>query len=722
MASAATINGTGWKGKGSDGNWGTANSWDSTSPSSDERNLFFGQGYKAAGGNGFTTSNNNLSWSGYRITFQDSNSAGNGTDGSSANDTAFTITGNGFTMFDFGTGNFPRIENDSYLTQNFNLTSGQTIVLSGGSNNKAEINAVNGNVSFASGNKIDLAGSTQLQIYGGKTVTFNGIISSTGNSGGNSVVINQGTTVAYGAVNTYGGDTFVNNGTLQIASGGGLSSTSAIRLGNTASGSGNASLVFSSASGGLSIGSIVNPGYSGGTGTYLIDSQNTSGTNTISGNVFLDAGLRMNQASGGTLSITNATLDLKAQTLTLTGTGGNISITGVIGNSTGSGQLVVGVDGTAGGPTVTLSNANTYSGQTFVRAGTLAFTSAGSAANSTIRLGSTTGSSVDASINLSTTTGGTTLSSVINPVTTSGSGNLSINSQNTSGTNTLSGHIGMDRNLTVTQSAGGTLSLTQTHTGADTSFLLGTDIKGFTLTMTPASTGTINHSGTIYNSTGSGSVTMNGAGTLILSGANSYSGTTTVSAGKLLVNGTNSGSGAVNVSTSGTLGGSGSVAGAVNISGTLAPGSSIESLGTGALSFTNGSTFAYELNSAALNGDLVASSGTIDIAGTTTLTLTQLASGTLANGSKITLISYFGGWTSGELFTYNGTTLADDSQITLGSNTWLFNYNDTTGGSNFTSDQSGATSFITMTVVPEPAAAGLGLIGSLLLLRRRRRD
>ena len=121
-----------------------------------------------------------------------------------------------------------------------------------------------------------------------------------------------------------------------------------------------------------------------------------------------------------------------------------------------------------------------------------------------------------------------------------------------------------------------------------------------------------------------------------------------------------------------------------------------------------------------LNGDLVASTGVLDIANTTTLTLMELASGVLSNGTKLTLISYFGGWTAGELFTYNLSTLADDSTFTLGANKWLFNYNDSTGGSNFAADQVGATSFVTLTVIPEPGAQWLGILGAALLLRRRR--
>jgi hypothetical protein len=68
-----------------------------------------------------------------------------------------------------------------------------------------------------------------------------------------------------------------------------------------------------------------------------------------------------------------------------------------------------------------------------------------------------------------------------------------------------------------------------------------------------------------------------------------------------------------------------------------------------------------------------------------------------------------------------GSTLADDSTFTLGANQWLFNYNDTTGGSNFSGNQTGAASFVTMTVIPEPNAAMLvGGLGMLALLRRRR--
>src|SRR5207237_6223392 len=130
------------------------------------------------------------------------------------------------------------------------------------------------------------------------------------------------------------------------------------------------------------------------------------------------------------------------------------------------------------GGLVTLSSSSTYSGDTFVRNGTLAFTSAGALTNSTIRIGSSSGTGVDAGVNLVTAAGGVSLSTTFNPVTTSGSGNLTVNSQNTSGTNTLSGHFGLDRDFTITQSAGGTLNITQLRNGTDT--VSGVGLKGFT--------------------------------------------------------------------------------------------------------------------------------------------------------------------------------------------------------------------------------------------------
>jgi autotransporter-associated beta strand protein len=260
--------------------------------------------------------------------------------------------------------------------------------------------------------------------------------------------------------------------------------------------------------------------------------------------------------------------------------------------------------------------------------------------------------------------------------------------------------------------AGGTLDLGGNDIGA-------TGAGAITLT---AESGTLKNVATIN---GTGGLTKTTVGTLIIEGTNGYTGPTAVSAGVLAVNGS-----LANTTTTvdAKLQGSGTIGGSVTIQsgGTLAPGNSIESLGVASVNFLAGSTYEFELNSAALNGDLTYSTGTLDITNGvgplgTTLTLTELFTGTLTLGDKLTLISYTGGWTSGELFNYLGSTLADDSTFTLGANQWRFNYNDTTGGSNYSSDQAGAGSFVTITVIPEPnVAALLGGVGVLGLLRRRR--
>jgi len=105
--------------------------------------------------------------------------------------------------------------------------------------------------------------------------------------------------------------------------------------------------------------------------------------------------------------------------------------------------------------------------------------------------------------------------------------------------------------------------------------------------------------GSLITNTGGNinSVVKTGAGKTILSGANTYTGTTTISAGILSVNGSLGSSSAVTVKDGGTLGGSGTVSGSVTVEsgGKVGPGNSPGVLTTGAITYETGSIFAWDL-------------------------------------------------------------------------------------------------------------------------------
>lgn len=109
----------------------------------------------------------------------------------------------------------------------------------------------------------------------------------------------------------------------------------------------------------------------------------------------------------------------------------------------------------------------------------------------------------------------------------------------------------------------------------------GSNNQSRTLNLTGSSTANNTLAATVANN-GSGTVTLNktGTGTWSLEGANSYTGTTTISAGTLLANNTGAtsatGTGAVTLNSGSTLGGTGRIAptgsNSITVNGAIAPG------------------------------------------------------------------------------------------------------------------------------------------------------
>jgi autotransporter-associated beta strand protein len=266
-----------------------------------------------------------------------------------------------------------------------------------------------------------------------------------------------------------------------------------------------------------------NNSYTGGTvisaGTLQVTNNNSVGTGavTLGGGIFQAGANGLNFSNPFNVNTTGGTVDTNGNTLTLAG---------VIADGNGPGALTK-----MGTGTLTLSAANTYSGGTTVIGGLINFKSASNFGSGTITLNGgglqwASGTSTDISSRLAAFgAGGATFDTNGNNVTlasallgTGGLTKIGAGALTLTGTNTYSG---------ATTISGGTLQL---GNGGASGSIVGDVTNNGIFAINRSDTFTFG--GVI---SGSGAFAQIGAGTTILTAANTYSGGTAINSGVLAV-------------------------------------------------------------------------------------------------------------------------------------------------------------------------------------------
>jgi len=402
-------------------------------------------------------------------------------------------------------------------------------------------------------------------------------------------------------------------------------------------------------------------------GTYLLD--NTHHYDSA----FYDQTVAVLEGTGTVSSVATAS----NATLTVNQASGSYEYSGVLTNS-GAYALNIVKDGAG---TWTLSGSSNYMGTTLVRGGALVVgnNSALGSATSAVNLGdASSAGTIGLFIN-----GGITLGRTIN-VNAYGTG-TTIGGTNITGTATYSNTITLGQGVYLSAAGGGTVNFQGDITGG------------------------------AYN------VTKTGAGTVVLTGAKSYSGNTMIEQGTLALGAGGSiasstiavgadsffdvsiyGPGGYTLGSTQTLKGHGTVLGSINILGTAAPGGSI-----GTLTMNNGTisgTLDIELASASSYDKLVADNLTLALG--STLHVSLLDGYDPAQDTIFDIITVTGALTDGGVI-FDLPTFSDGRSW----KTW-----DDTGTKLSSTGQ--------IQVIPEPATIalmGLGLAGLVSLRRRSRK-
>ncbi|HRQ80266.1 MAG TPA: putative Ig domain-containing protein, partial [Azospirillaceae bacterium] len=537
----------------------------------------------------------------------------------------------------------------------------------------------------------------------------------------------------------------------------------------------NATLTVNQTGSSTYAGFIVNGTSSTGGFTKAGDGALTlSGDNTYTGATTISAGTLVVERSGGSIADTSAVTVASGAVFYTDGADETIgSLAGAGTVTLNGGSLTVGLDNTStefsgviedfggahrgdltkiGTGTLTLSGANTYNGTTMVTAGTLAIAVDTNLGSGVVQLNGGTLSltesgeydnniviTIDPGI-ISVAAGKeATLTGTLDDESNSGAdlwkeGAGTLILANTANEAGLTGDIWVNDGEVQIESddalPGGTIYLAD---GKELDVTGDTEINNaFTLngdaSINTADGKTVTLSGGVAGTAGNDLI-KKGTGTLVVSGASTFSGSATVNGGLMTVNGTMANTAGVTVASGGTLGGSGSIGGGaatvtVNSGGVLSAGNSPGTLtvngnlalnGTMKLDLT-GTTAGTQYDQVVVTGNLTLGAGSafdvtytlnttnntfrvIDVQGANAISGTLGGSvaegGTFTSNSRQYQVSYVGG-------TGNDLTLKDNSPPTFASTgTTAVNEDSAYSYAVTTSDSDGDT--VTLTVTTKPA-------------------
>lgn len=737
--------------------------------------------------------------------------SGSWTDGSGAWDS--TLTGNfGGTAGTVTAGTVTASRGMVFSTTGYTVTGG-TISLSAAAIASNFISTGAGSGITATIDSI-LTGSTGLTKIGAGTLVLGGANTFSGNLALNAGTLEVASDAALGdaandvalagtlkttaSVSLGAGRDLSGGGTLDIAPSTTLTSNGSFNLTSTTLANGG-TLDLQGATrsvGNLTFGTAATVNGSGGiSATGLTATAVTSGTAVINPAITFTTGDKtVDVGSGGTL--------LLAGDLSRSGTSGRIQKTGagtLIASGTNSGGFRLGVSGstpTNGGTLLLTAAAASGVDQLQLNSGTLVaagpFTfanglSIGGRSNGVAVVGGTNAIAFSGSSSFFRgfgTTGElrldvnnvTTLNGVLGAtsgtgsatgVTFGGTGRLILAGDGSAFTDRVVVGSGLTLELAnATSLAGATLD---TSTGTIAYGVASTSIGGLTgsgtlaLPTTSLTAGGNNASTTFSGRlTGAGAFTKSGTGTLTLSGANDYSGATTVQAGRLAVNGSLPQTASVTVAGGGELGGAGSVGSSIAGAGAVGPGNSPGILTAPSVTPSGGLGFNFEITGTA--PDFTTASASVNDVLRLTNTSTPLLS--LLTGSNAMNIYFdeaqFG--TPGRIyqagifvdattvqygtfldavdsatFNYYVRTTGTSFDVTYAGNNYLTLANWNTSQSLGVAVNLGATTvpsaafaggtvtngqIMTFEAVPEPSAlalAGIGIAAAGYLVRKRRR-